>query len=257
MDEKQIKRGRKPKTKDYNSKFAQKLRDLLTEKESEGIILITVAKELGITRQSLAQYRDGNNIPDIMVLERMADYFNVSTDYLLGRTIISSPDSNVKLACEYTGLTPKVVEHLHLNDKFVKIKNINSAYDACRDDHLYRELQERQDAIIDELERIGIDIDTISENCIKVGYFTCAQIFNALVEDDGFIQLLDEMALYLSCSLDKQSFTDEEEETTYRLWKVQRKLNPILECVYRKVKEQCNNNIMERNLNGQHIPPQR
>ena len=38
----------------------------------------------GVARQSVSQWRDGNTRPDILSLEKIARYFNVSTDYLLG-----------------------------------------------------------------------------------------------------------------------------------------------------------------------------
>lgn len=78
------KKGRKPKEKRYDTNFAETLRALLTERKEIGINLSTVADNLGISRQTLAQYRDGNNIPDIVVLGRMAEYFSVSADFLLG-----------------------------------------------------------------------------------------------------------------------------------------------------------------------------
>lgn len=117
MDYMQSKKGRKPKDKRYNSKFAAVLRSLLSVKEKKGVNLTAVADELGITRQSLAQYRDGNNIPDIVVLGRMADYFNVTTDYLLGRTEIKTQNLNQQVACKLTGLSDEAVQYLHkLND---------------------------------------------------------------------------------------------------------------------------------------------
>lgn len=105
--------GRKPKEKRYDSTFATILRELLrVEKEDKGVKLEDVAKALGVTRQSLAQYRDGNNIPDVVLLSRMADYFGVSTDYLLGRTSNKTTDANLKAVCDYTGLSDKAVENL-------------------------------------------------------------------------------------------------------------------------------------------------
>jgi len=62
-----------------------------------------LADILGITRQSLSHFELEKRKPDIEMLQKIADYFNVSTDYLLGRTEIEYPpgriaDSGVKLA---------------------------------------------------------------------------------------------------------------------------------------------------------------
>ena len=45
-----------------------------------------VAAELGISRGMLSNYELGTREPDFLILCRMADYYRVSTDYLLGRT---------------------------------------------------------------------------------------------------------------------------------------------------------------------------
>jgi len=44
-----------------------------------------IADYLGITRQAVAAYEVGKREPDYEVLQKLADFFNVSIDYLLGR----------------------------------------------------------------------------------------------------------------------------------------------------------------------------
>ena len=43
-----------------------------------------LAEELGITQQTLNRYENGERNPDAEILYRMSEYFEVSTDYLLG-----------------------------------------------------------------------------------------------------------------------------------------------------------------------------
>lgn len=45
-----------------------------------------MAEIFGISRQAYANYEIGNREPDFETLNKIANYFNVSTDYLLGRT---------------------------------------------------------------------------------------------------------------------------------------------------------------------------
>nr|WP_289038318.1 helix-turn-helix transcriptional regulator [uncultured Allobacillus sp.] len=45
-----------------------------------------VAEQIGISRASYSHYENNHVEPDIDLIRRMADYFNVSSDYLLGRT---------------------------------------------------------------------------------------------------------------------------------------------------------------------------
>lgn len=44
------------------------------------------AAELGIAITTYCRYELGMRVPTIAVLERMADYYCVTTDYLLGRS---------------------------------------------------------------------------------------------------------------------------------------------------------------------------
>lgn len=45
-----------------------------------------VAMDLGLQRGTYAQYEIDRREADYKTLQRMADYYNVTTDYLLGRT---------------------------------------------------------------------------------------------------------------------------------------------------------------------------
>lgn len=64
-------------------KFSQRLKELRKEK---GIKQIEMAVLFGYTEAHYQQIEYGNvNIPALL-LEALADYFEVSTDYLLGRS---------------------------------------------------------------------------------------------------------------------------------------------------------------------------
>ena len=103
------KKGRKPKEKHYNLTFATNLRQLLSEEEKKGITISSIAEEIGVNRQSLAQYRDGNNVPDVEILRRISEYFNVSADYLIGISNVSLINADLRTICNYTGLSEESV----------------------------------------------------------------------------------------------------------------------------------------------------
>lgn len=50
-----------------------------------------LADFLGITRQGYAKYENGTGEPDNSTLAKLADFYGVSTDYLLGRTDTPEP----------------------------------------------------------------------------------------------------------------------------------------------------------------------
>lgn len=45
-----------------------------------------LAEKINVTHVSISGYESGNRSPDTDTLQRLADFFGVSTDYLLGRT---------------------------------------------------------------------------------------------------------------------------------------------------------------------------
>ena len=77
-----------------------------------------LAALLNVTRQSANQYCLGLSSPDAEKLCKIAAHFDVTTDYLLGMTDISSADPNMKMACKFTGLSEQAIEQLkRLNDE--------------------------------------------------------------------------------------------------------------------------------------------
>lgn len=72
----------------------------------------SLAEELRVSSGAVAMWETNKRQPDISTLSRIADYFDTSTDFLLGRTVpeMKKPLSNdsgnelVKLALHDTGL---------------------------------------------------------------------------------------------------------------------------------------------------------
>ena len=55
-----------------------------TLREKRGIIQEILAAELGITQQMLSKYEKDVTVIKVDILKKLAEYFNVTTDYLLG-----------------------------------------------------------------------------------------------------------------------------------------------------------------------------
>ena len=52
----------------------------------------------------------------IETLYKLAEYYNVSTDYLLGRTDVKTPDTELKTVCEVTNLSESAVNKIIKSD---------------------------------------------------------------------------------------------------------------------------------------------
>ncbi len=60
--------------------------NLLILRNQKGITQKDMADFLGISRQAYANYETGNREPDLTTLKRIAEYFNVTVEYLLGNS---------------------------------------------------------------------------------------------------------------------------------------------------------------------------
>lgn len=67
--------------------FSNALRSLRTEK---GLSQGQLSEALGVSKSRISMYEQGKREPDLEMLVSIADYFNVSTDELLGRSKDSS-----------------------------------------------------------------------------------------------------------------------------------------------------------------------
>ncbi len=67
----------------YDGFFASRLRELMKSSE---ITQKDLAEKIGITRQAISQYMDGSVQPNVEKLFKLASFFKVSTDFLLGKT---------------------------------------------------------------------------------------------------------------------------------------------------------------------------
>ena len=94
------------KTKDtnemYNSPFATRLRSLI---EENNLTQAAVAQEMNTTRQTIGNWMLGKSQPDFDTLIKLADYFNTTTDFLLGHSPNRTTDIDIQAISDYTGLS--------------------------------------------------------------------------------------------------------------------------------------------------------
>lgn len=66
-------------------KFSNRFKELRTEK---GLTQEDLSKKLELAKSTISMYENGNREPDFEVLEKIADFFNVDINYLLGTSNI-------------------------------------------------------------------------------------------------------------------------------------------------------------------------
>ena len=71
------------------SDFSERIKAL---RQEQGMTQEALGKVIGVKRDSIYTYETGKNYPEVRNLIVLADYFGVSTDYLLGRT--DNPEVN-------------------------------------------------------------------------------------------------------------------------------------------------------------------
>ncbi len=64
---------------------------LITLRKERGVLQKDIAKEIGITAAAYSLYEKGKREPSLGTLQKMADYFNVSADYLMGIEPLQKP----------------------------------------------------------------------------------------------------------------------------------------------------------------------
>lgn len=98
-----------------NGIFATRLRTLFEESkktQQDLIDFIRLKTGKAPTRQAVSMWLHGNS-PDIKTVPIIANFFGVSTDYLLTDKNVRTTDPKITEICDYTGLSENAVKFLH------------------------------------------------------------------------------------------------------------------------------------------------
>ena len=90
----------------YNSRFAATLRALM---EKNGTTQKEIAKAVGIRPQTLSLYCTGKTQPNVDKLLKIAEFFHVTTDYLITGTVLEDIPAR-----EMFGLSERTIENMKL-----------------------------------------------------------------------------------------------------------------------------------------------
>lgn len=94
--------------KEKNAIDLSRLQQLMNKKESRS----KIAKDLGCDISTITKHFNGDRAVTAEYLLKYADYFDVSLDYLVGRTDTPTTDKDLRAVCDYTGLSEKSVRVL-------------------------------------------------------------------------------------------------------------------------------------------------
>ncbi len=91
-------------------------------REEKGITQEGLASILNVSRSSVANYETGVREPDIACLEDIADFFEVSVDYLLGRSDLKHKEPEMEQLAQLQKLAERtekelVLDEMQLSDK--------------------------------------------------------------------------------------------------------------------------------------------
>ena len=93
-------------------------------REKRGLSQLELAKKLNMPDQNVSNYERGFRQPDYETLDKIASFFNVTTDYLLGRS--NNPELSKEEQEEYNELE-EIIESLPEDEKR-KVINMIKAY---------------------------------------------------------------------------------------------------------------------------------
>lgn len=98
-------------TAKYAAIFPSRLRDLMDQHKE--ITISVIASKLGISTAAVGAYKRGETMPKLEYAQALADCFNVSLDYLTGRSDIPSRNETLQAVGAYTGLWEQAITTLH------------------------------------------------------------------------------------------------------------------------------------------------
>jgi|GEM_PF-1567801 len=97
-----------------NNIISERLKKLLMDKQ---VRQKDLAEYLGITSNTVSYFITGKRRPNLEQIVKIANFFSVSTDYLIGLSDVSTTDKDIKNACELTGLSENTVVFLSENNQ--------------------------------------------------------------------------------------------------------------------------------------------
>lgn len=99
--------------------FGKRLKQL---REDNDLRQEDVGKIVNVEKSTVSQWESGKRTPDVETIMKLADYFNVSIDYILGKTDIPTPIETIAAHHEGEEWTEEELEEIEKFKEFVRMK---------------------------------------------------------------------------------------------------------------------------------------
>ncbi len=178
---------------DVTKIFSYRLKKLRGEKNQND-----VARDIGISRATLSYYESGERKPDINTLYALANYYNVSSDYLIGLSDVAVPEIDTQAISQKTGLSQRAISYLSSLNTSQRSENSDQI-------NIHAFLQLKTINIL-------IDDDILLSDLTNYFFINFTHFNNFYFEDDEMYPI-DELNLYdnflhASCSYDYDIFSN-------------------------------------------------
>lgn len=98
--------------------------NLKIERKKKGLNQVELAEIFNVSKQTVSNWESGKRTPDAQTIEKLADFYEVTTDHLLGRKLVdASMDNNIEYS-EKVRKAADLLEELNEAQKDVILKLI-------------------------------------------------------------------------------------------------------------------------------------
>ena len=96
-------------------------------REEMGLKQIDIAEMLGVSRTTYTQYETEKSEPDLATVAKLAEIYNTSVDFILGKTDIRTPIETLAAHHEGEDWTEQELEDIEKFKEFVKSRRKNKS----------------------------------------------------------------------------------------------------------------------------------
>lgn len=187
------------KAKFSHVRFGERFKKLLQDTDKEDLISV-----LEVSASAFRQWTNGYTLPTGDKLIKLANYFNVSTDYLLGLTKHKTPDMNLRGASEYLEISQTATKHTrHVAKMFHAGKWVDNFLSNVKIESLFEAINDYvEQAMIDNVansrrlayqakrvegssieDAYPFELLPVDDKEIRIKKFLCSDVFNSMLDD--------------------------------------------------------------------------